>query len=329
MDNLILFVNVLVTDQRASAGGMNRADRLDIFKYTLASYAKIDRIKNVIIYCQLDGSYQSREKELRDYIDNIFYFSTVRYHNYSPSNQTQWVEALLSSPLLTTSSPILYLGNDDHVFIDYDTDVLYEGLDLMAKEPTNQINTLHCSSWTEAISTVYGLNDYIPNGRYWKASLLYSDAIQIVNSTFFNHIFMDLEIGNDYMRRTDNILTNWYPTLGDYKYSSRAQHPIVQTFIPLRELVRHFDAYWHIGVPFEYVPMLTIPDGFFSVDYKRDFLSAQEYNGAHRRAMIAPHKRGYQRPGVRVAANSFNKYRYVADDIELPLLEEVIQIGFR
>lgn len=326
---LILFVNVLVTDTRASAGGMNRADRLDVFKYTLASYACIDRITSVIVYCQLDGAYRSREGELRDYINTVFPRLAVEYHAHSPSTQAEWMQELERCGLLTASSPILYLGNDDHVFIDHDTEMLYEGLDLMAQEPFHQINTIHISSWTEAISTVYGLNDYILRSRYWEASLLYSDAIQIVNSTFFRHLFGDLSMGSDYMRRTDNVLTNWFPTLGDYRYPSAVPHPPVKTFVPLRELVRHFDAYWHIGVPFEYVPMLSIPEDFFNKGYQCKVSSPVESNLAHRRAMIAPHNRGYQRPGVRVAAQPSIKHRFIADGVELPLDEATIQIGMR
>jgi len=348
---MILFFNVLVTDVRASAGGMNRVDRLDLFKYALTSYSCITSITRAIIFCELGGSYKSRERKLIDYLGTIFPNTPVEYYAESPSNQVEWKIVLDNSPLLTTSEPILYMGNDDHIFIDSDLDVLNEGLALFANEPLDQINTIVISSWTEAISTIYGLNDFQQVGRYWKTEMLYPDACQIVNSTFFKHVFFDLDMGNDYMRRTDNFLTNWYPTLGDYRYPSKAAHPKVCMFVPLREQVRHFDAYWHIGVPFEYCPKLEIPKGFFegeihinqqrgiaplfwmdriqNVDYPCYDLESclKTVNETHRRAMIAPHNRMYQNPSARTPARKENKWRDLGNG-ELPLEQKYIEAGY-
>ena len=350
---MILFFNVLVTDSRASASGMNRVDRLDLFKYALASYSCIDRVSKVIIYCELAGSYKNREEELKEYIRSIFAGKEVEYHSYSPSNQREWRDMLGGSVLLTTKEPILYMGNDDHIFIDYDLDVLNEGLDLMAKEPEDQITTIHISSFTEGISTIYGLNDFRQVGRYWETELLYSDACQIVNAAFFRHVFFDLDMGGEYMRRTDNFLTNWYPTLGDFKFHSSKPHPKVKMFMPLRELVRHFDAYWHIEVPLDEVPLLEIPKGFFENDIQipdgvlpediplfwrdrvktypeisdREGLVAAR-NEKHYRAITAPHNRVYQRPGVRQPARAENNYRDLGNG-RLPLEQKWIEIGYR
>lgn len=355
---MILFFNVFVTDQRSSQGGMNRVDRLDLFKYSLASYACIDRITEVIVYCQLDGGYKTREEELLTYIYSLFNVDIipVTFRSYSPANQHEWQETLTQTGLHLVDEPILYMGNDDHVFIDYDLDVLYEGLNLMAKEPVDQINTIHISSWVEAISTVYGLNDFRLNGRYWEAELLYSDACQIVNSTFFKHVFFDLKMGDVFMRRTDPFLTNWYPTLGDYAFPSDVPHPKVKTFVPLRELVRHFDAYWHVRVPFDCCPLLEIPAGFFEGNIKTysgllqdvplfwrsrmpgannfdslgklgDMILAR--NEAHKKEMTAPHERAHQRPTLCVPAEPKNNYRSFGNDTILPLEEKYIEVGYR
>lgn len=260
---MILFYNVFVTNNRQSAGSWNRIDRLDLFKYSLASYACIDRITDVIIYCELDGDYKTREMELRNYIDTLFLGRRIQFYPSSPVNQKQWQHALEHSILLLTDQPILYMGNDDHIFIDYNLDVLYEGLDLMACQPHNQINTIHISSWVEAVSTIYGLRCFQLNGRYWEADLLYADACQIVNSLFFRHVFFDLKMGDAFIRRSDSFLRNWYPLLGDYTFESDVPHPPVKTFLPLREIVRHFDGYIHVRVPLGCCPLLDIPTGFF------------------------------------------------------------------
>lgn len=268
---MILFFNVLVTDTRASSGGQNRVDRLDLFKYALASYAVLPQITEVLIYCQLDGSYKIREAELRDYISALFPSRPVRYHSFSPANQIEWRDILDSSGLLNTQKPILYMGNDDHVFVDYDVDMISEGLSLMETAPDDHINSVHISSWPESVSTVYNLHDYTREKRHWHTPMLYSDACQIVNRTFFRHVFFDLAMGGSYMRRTDPFLTNWYPHLGDYAFESKTEHPPVNKWLPLREQVRHFDAYWHVNVPFTSCPQLDIPPGFFDGKIRIDY----------------------------------------------------------
>jgi hypothetical protein len=268
---MVLFFNVLVTNTRASANGLNRVDRLDLFKYALASFACIDRISRVIIFCQLDASYASRWNELESYIHELFAGKRIEVYPNSPSNQNEWKIALAKTGLLAETAPILYMGNDDHIFIDRNLDLINEGLDWMAAQPQDQINTVHISSWTEGISTIYGINEFKTIGRHWESDILYPDACQIVNALYFEHIFFDLDMGGAYMRRTDDVLINWYPYLGDYKFTSSRPHPRVKTIIPLREQVRHFDAYWHIDVPLDACPMLDIPPGFFQNDIKIDY----------------------------------------------------------
>jgi hypothetical protein len=353
---MILFFNVLVTDARFSQGVKNRADRLDLFKYTLASYACIDRIDRVIIYCQLDGSYADRWKELVEYVEKIFVGRSISMYGHSPANQLEWQEVLTAhaDDLLNPESIILYSGNDDHIFIDHDLDVLDEGLDLLIGESADQINTLMCSSWVEAISTVYGLGEFETVGRYWAAPMMYTDAIQIVNGLYFRHLFFDLGMGGAKVRRTDGIICNWFPYLGDYIYPSLVPHPQVKTFVPLRELVRHFDAYTHVNVSVEDCPLLEIPSGFFSGDmavdnlhrfsplfwerHSRCFLEAvgveekrtraNAYNAAHRRIMIAPHMRDWQNPQLRFPPKPAPKYRNFGNG-PLPLEEKYIQAGYR
>lgn len=273
---MILFFNVLITNNRNS--GPNRIDRLDLFKYVLASYSCIDRITDIIIYAELDNDYKNREIELRDYIYLIFENKKVEFYNFSPCNQRQWQKALDNSIILTTKQPILYSGDDDHVFIDYELNGLYEGLDLLINENQDQINTLHFTSWPESISTIYnfeklyGIKSFEHKKLYWISELLCGDAIQIVNNTFFKHIFFNLDMKDIFIRRTSGVfLTNWYPTLGNYKFSSNKEHPKVKRFTPLREMARHFDSYFHVNMPFSHCPPLNIPYGFFQNNIKINY----------------------------------------------------------
>jgi len=269
---MTLFFNVFITGNRHT--GPNRVDRVDLFKYALSSYATINRITDVIIYCQLDTQYQHREQELRDFINNRFCHATnVSYYNFSPDNQAKWQEALLKSPCLNEDEITIYGGNDDHIFTDYTTEGLYEGIALMEKEPKDQITTLHFSSWPEAISTIHYNFPYTrPTNLYLRSEAWCELAMQVVNSTYFKHIFFNLNMGDNFVRRTDTINSGgWYPLLGGFKHPSKVPHPKAVQFVPLREMGRHFDSYFHVGMPYSNCPPLTLPEGFFDSNIKINY----------------------------------------------------------
>lgn len=282
--------------------GTNRYDRLDVFKYTLASYACIDRITDVIIYCELGEGYKPREEELKNYINSIFNGRNINFYNYSLTHQSHWQKALLNSPVLTTDKPILFSCNDDHVFIDYDLDVLYEGADLIEKENKEypeQINTIFYTHWPEVISITWELNTAEQVGRYFKQNALSSLPAQMVNNKFFEHAFFDLDWGDTFCRRTDAFLTNWYPELGLYAFNSKKEHPPVKMFVPLRELVRHFDGYIHVGCKIDNCPRLEIPPGFFENNIKINYCGERKegyYN-------INPFSAYYWREGISCGAD--------------------------
>ena len=91
---MILFLNVFITKNFATAydrGNWQVQDRLDVFKYSLASMAVIPWTE-VIIYCQLDECYKDRRQELNDYIAKLF--SKVNNHEYRLSKQSHWQKAM-------------------------------------------------------------------------------------------------------------------------------------------------------------------------------------------------------------------------------------------
>jgi hypothetical protein len=272
---MYLFVNNIITDNRNT--GPNRFDRLDIFKYSLASLACIDIITHAIIYAELDGSYSGRESELRTFLDEIFPNAKVEYYNSSPSNQTEWRKVLENSPVLEKDAITFYDGNDDHIFLDYELAGLYEGIELLKKEPQEQINTIHISSWPEAISTLYygtvsGGPREEPSKLYWSYHNYCEIAMQVVNSTFFKHIFLESVFGDTFARRTDTMFSGW----GGYKYPTTTPHPPIKMFVPLREMMRHFEAYWHVGVSEDICPRLIVPNGFFKKDIKINYCAPRK-----------------------------------------------------
>ena len=91
---MILFLSVFITDERTkwSRGHYGTSyDRLNVFKYTLASYSVI-KWSYVIIYYDLDVSYESRREELKGWINSLFINPIV--YDYRPTHQSEWLKAM-------------------------------------------------------------------------------------------------------------------------------------------------------------------------------------------------------------------------------------------
>ena len=94
------------------------------------------------------------------------------------------------------------------------------------------------------------------------------------------HLFFNLEMGETFIRRTDYVMTNVYPHLGNFVFHSSKPHPKAKTFIPIKgEIVRHFDAYnIHINIPHSLCPPLKVPNGFFKNDIKINYCGKPKEN---------------------------------------------------
>ena len=69
-----LLMSCFITPKRASAmqNGVNdRWDRIDVFKWTLASYSKFP-INRAYLFIELDDAYASRRDEIRAYASELF-----------------------------------------------------------------------------------------------------------------------------------------------------------------------------------------------------------------------------------------------------------------
>ena len=162
------------------------------------------------------------------------------------------------------------MGNDDHAFIDYDLEFLEDGIKNLSLENKEWMLSYFISCFPETISTLYGRNEYEIKGKCITSNIIQPAACQIFNRSFLKFFFFDSDLGDIPMRRTDHLLCNWYPTYNKLKFpiKSGINIPPVKTYGPLREMVKHFDAYTHVGVPLEICPKMYIPDGFFDNDIK-------------------------------------------------------------
>lgn len=272
---MILFLSVFITDNGSKwhRGHYGTSyDRLNVFKYTLASYSVI-KWSHVIIYYDLDVSYEDRREELNGWINSLFINPIV--YDYRLTHQSEWRKAMEEVFSFEDDDLVWFCCNDDHVFIDYDTDLLYR---LEAK--LSSMSTIYpyvaCgfSHWPEglAYSTKPSYSPASHQGiiedteeycivRDWN----YNDSIFIVNKNWLKYLWCEVDYGDIRLARPDWVTgVRLVPTT---------------TIVPYRELVRHYDVYTHAGIDLNLCPPLQMPDGFFENDIKILYCSQERKPG--------------------------------------------------
>jgi hypothetical protein len=278
---MILFLNVAITDDfwtsydRGLFGPVR--DRLDVFKYSLASYAVLPW-SAVYIYCELRGQYSPRRAELEQIVYTLF--PQAHLFDFQIKVQKEWRKCL--SPLFNHLDPTIYFCcNDDHIYIDYDPQLLLrleKALNVTAEK--YPYASLYMSHWVEQTSLVNMLVSpfrHNPDAQSFiretnessiledhpEYTLLQSrnvDSVQLLRRELLQYWWNSSEYGDDYLPRSDMYGKNGIDT-----------HPEQVILIPKRELVRHYDAYSHGPdgwVPLNVCPPLEIPPGFFERDIK-------------------------------------------------------------
>jgi Flp pilus assembly protein TadD, contains TPR repeats len=272
---MILFLSVFITDERTkwSRGHYGTSyDRLNVFKYTLASYSVI-KWSYVIIYYDLDVSYESRREELKGWINSLFINPIV--YDYRPTHQSEWLKAMEEVFSFEDDDLVWFCCNDDHVFIDYDTDLLYR-LEAKLSDLSQNYPYVACgfSHWPEYLAysakpsysasphegIIEDTEEYCIV-RNWN----YNDSILIVNKNWLKYLWCEVDYGDIRLARPDWVAgVRLVPTT---------------TIVPYRELVRHYDVYTHVNIDLNLCPPLHMPDGFFENDIKILYCAEQRKLG--------------------------------------------------
>lgn len=257
---MILFINVRITETRLSeyvyerAPWMHRDNRLDIFKYTLASYSAFKPLlSKVIMYIQLDPEYQDRKAELEKYIYGLFPDAVVKWERNFYARD--WLRNYELDIADHNDDIIWSCGNEDHPFIDYNLDVLSSGIDLLCKDQ-NPFSAAMYSHWHEAINIQASKNATLTECGNWVVSVWdESSSIQIIKKSRFYDYFTSQDWGDSPLFRTDNLMELGYKQPAPF-------------YSPTREIVRHYDAYSHVSCPGDRGYPLVIPPGFFENELK-------------------------------------------------------------
>lgn len=250
---MILLFNVKITSQGLSyyhrSPWLPQYDRMDIFKYCLASYtALLPLLSKCLLYIQIEPEFEHRRTELEAYIYSIFPKDKLELYWYRINYTRDW-RTLCER--FSDSDLIWFAGNDDHIFIDYNLDVVAAGLDLLNNDP-DPWSVIYYSHWPEQMRlSVHHGGELTADKNYIKFTWRTFDAIRIMKGVRFKRYWQDNEYGDEVVFRTDTLWHKGYQLTG----------PV---YAPTRELVRHYDGYSHVSPHIiNLAPPLTIPPGFF------------------------------------------------------------------
>jgi len=246
---MLLLLSVFITHKRP----VNRYSRYDIFKYTLQSYKDIP-FRELYFFILFDDEFVHLKEDITQFITDTFKQPAhITFERYD--KQIQWAPFILTLKEKHGDELVWFTQNDDHVFVDFNLDILLEGIALLKSEP-NPHKSLYFSHWPEQIKLCgkYGNQKRIQNYVKYDLSLL--DSIQIFGLSFLYDIFVNYTWKGDH-KRIDSILN-------ELTHRPAEDNPLQQTiYVPLREMCRHFDGYDHVGMNHAHCGPLVLPKNTF------------------------------------------------------------------
>jgi hypothetical protein len=257
---MILLFNVKITSQGLSYYHRNnwlpKSDRLDIFKYCLASYtALLPVFSKCLFFIQLDPEFANRKLELEQFITEHFPQDKLELFWYRNNYTRDWRE-LCDRYFTDPKELIWFAGNDDHIFIDYDLDVVRAGIELLNADP-DPLSAIYYSHWPEQMRlSLHHQGQLTADKNYIKFTWRTFDAIRIIKTERFRRYWFETNFGDEIVFRTDTL---WHAGV-------QMTGPV---YAPTRELVRHYDGYSHVSPQIiNLAPPLFIPPGFFENEMK-------------------------------------------------------------
>jgi hypothetical protein len=241
-----LILSVFITDKRWSFSAEffpNRYDRLDVFKNTLKSYSVI-KFDKISLFVTLDTNYESRREELREYCHELFGDGFILKEKRIEQRE-EWVPIVHG---IEDGKMVWFCQYDDHPFIDFNTDLVYEGLRLLQNDES-KYKGLEFSHWPEAIRKA-GANPSEIVGNFIKIKANYIDTFYIWSKPVLEFLVLENIWDGSHLPK---------PYMFD---TLPFRPPMMPIYVPLRELCRHFDGYIHVGIrlePDSQFPRLELP----------------------------------------------------------------------
>jgi hypothetical protein len=261
-------LDVLLDDVRNSNTNYRRQSKIDIVKYTLSSYSVINW-SNILIRFEIDDDLLV--DDFSSFVRNLFPDAKIEFQR--STNQNQYLVAIDYFKLLDEKW-IFYAPNNDHPFIS--SDIIY--LEKIVKEADLLVDKLNSNYFSITYSHYSELMNTCKNN--W----MYSDQFQIYSET---EDYFLLKYPKGYLVAISIVHIDLFETwFKSYDYSDlrivrtedimKYEHPEQFVLIPKLEICRHYDSYAHTtllyndlrAIPFNVVPPLFIPMGFFDKQIK-------------------------------------------------------------
>ena len=273
---MILFCNTFITEtpvnpnwgykNQLSRQNLKSFSNFDIFKYSLASLAVAYKWSKVILKISLDDIYKDRQDELEEFIKIEFKKFNLILEWKRNEYQNDWKKdyELLDNNL------IWYYCNHDHIFLDSSKEYL---ISLTENIKDEELCSVGFSHWPECIRTIkQEIHPYpLVNSQLHSTYKIYNsylsidstnfDSIQIITKKLYYQWWFEGEFNNIKLPRPD------YFGIG---LAEIKPVPVHKTIIPLKELCRHFDGYYHVQhiINNNQCPAIDIPLGFFENNIK-------------------------------------------------------------
>jgi hypothetical protein len=246
---MIVWFNCKISDVRLNTQPryfLRPDNRLDIAKYSFASFATLEPLVSKFIFnLEMADAYRGLEKDMEKWISSILPEDKVELNWYRCNNKAQWEE--VRKKINAIDDPLVFpAGNEDHIFMDPNTYVFAELLELVSKDP-NPNAVIATSHWPECIRAAYYFQG-IKQGNSVRFKMGNNDAIRVIKKEFFNW-YVDILSSSMMAFRTEH-------------WNSIALPENIM-YVPTKEQFRHFDGYAHVGINAEVVPPLEIPLNYF------------------------------------------------------------------
>lgn len=236
--------------------------KIDVVKYTLASYSKIKWDKVVIRFeCEDPSQISSFTAYCREL------FQTADIVNERSATAAQYFDALTALNE-RDDTWIFFSPNNDHPYLAEPGDLnrFVSIADKVSTDHPDQAVSLLFSHFTESM-----LDNRItdPQWGYFGfkfKKVIYEDADVVVTTSNIAPLDSIQVFKLGYLKQLFSATKNTGRVirLEDTEFCSSPDHNLIQVS-PKIELCRHYDSYSHL---MNYVPPLFIPDGFFEKEIK-------------------------------------------------------------
>jgi hypothetical protein len=239
---------------------MKRYDAYDVFLYTLETYAKLP-FKEIILNIEMNetgpySEYYHKREELINFCSTIFFGKKWKIELKRIKTRDEHLEFIASLiEKYGPNEPIYFQTNHNHPFIDFNTDILSEGLELMQNDKT-RFKSIAISHFPECIRIVSDAPDRDKIGNF-VATRTYktADTVAIFNLEFIYYYLSNITWhADDFQKYRYRWWEGSLPEL-----DKLIPNGDMKLFAPLREQCRHMDGYNHINLNYSDTPPLVLP----------------------------------------------------------------------